>query len=245
MDTLVPVQMLSRIRRSMSQDRAVSDEQKFSTTEEEKSPRGETSGRVIFFDWDDTLLPSSWLDSKGLRTLNEDVEVPRRVLKKLAAVAEVVAKLLKLAMKEGRVCIVTNGEEGWVEQSAERFVPGLLPLLAQIQVISARTEFERQFPGSPTEWKIQAFTDVLKASFDMEAEDACVISFGDSLHERNALITVTNEMDDIYSKNVKFLERPSADQLRREIDMVIGCFDSICYHNADLDMMLTAQLIAK
>jgi hypothetical protein len=46
-------------------------------------------------------------------------------------------------------------EAGWVELSAARFFPSILPLLSQVTVISARTAFEHLFPESPLRWKVR------------------------------------------------------------------------------------------
>jgi len=45
-------------------------------------------------------------------------------------------------MKYGKTFIITNAAEGWVEYSAERYMPSLLPVLEKITIISARTRYE-------------------------------------------------------------------------------------------------------
>ena len=46
------------------------------------------------------------------------------------------AHLLTLAMKLGQTFIITNAMRGWVEYSASKYVPALLPILEKITVIS-------------------------------------------------------------------------------------------------------------
>lgn len=58
-------------------------------------------------------------------------------------------KLLNLSMGSGRVLIITNAAEGWVELSAAKFMPRtaeLLRLNPDIEIISARTKYERELP---------------------------------------------------------------------------------------------------
>jgi len=52
-----------------------------------------------------------------------------------------------LAKNNGLVLIITNAAEGWVEISAVRFLPKTYELLKTgIEIISARSKFEGQFP---------------------------------------------------------------------------------------------------
>merc|ERR1719203_924364 len=115
-------------------------------------PRTEHKGQtVIIFDWDDTLIPTHWLRRNEHRVLVEDLHA---VLRKVAQHAKFV---LETAMRLGCTYIVTNAEVGWVELSAARWVPELLPVLAQVPIISARDSFEHLFPANPGQWKVQAF----------------------------------------------------------------------------------------
>ena len=78
---------------------------------------------TIIFDWDDTLLPSSWLSVKGLR-LDYPAQLPQDVLDELETHQESVCAVLTKAIQCGTVVIITNAETGWVQLSAQRFVSG-------------------------------------------------------------------------------------------------------------------------
>eukprot|EP00824_Muranothrix_gubernata_P022820 TRINITY_DN5727_c0_g1_i2.p1 TRINITY_DN5727_c0_g1~~TRINITY_DN5727_c0_g1_i2.p1 ORF type:complete len:383 (+),score=48.88 TRINITY_DN5727_c0_g1_i2:228-1376(+) len=112
---------------------------------------------VLIFDWDDTLMVTSWLNESGV-SLAEGL-VPPHIMRAICPLAGAVAELLLRAVRLGKVYIITNAESGWVEHSAERFfgpsVARLLPLVSG--VMSARTEFEDVHPGSPCNWKLDAF----------------------------------------------------------------------------------------
>jgi len=95
---------------------------------------------LIFFDWDDTLCPSRWIQDQGLlRSFSQTREVVddegRDLLKRLEQIA---VKLLTAAMKLGKVVIVTNAQKPWVEESCKKFLPGLMPLIDKIPVRYAR-----------------------------------------------------------------------------------------------------------
>jgi hypothetical protein len=69
-----------------------------------------------------------------------------------------------------------------------------------------------------------------------------VISFGDSHVEREAVRAVTRSMAMTRCKSVKFAERPSTEQLRRQLELVTNCFHYIHHHDGDLDLQLTVTV---
>jgi len=109
------------------------------------------------FDWDDTLCPSNWI-RKNRPELSFFKPCPpdpkfQRPLRELQIHVEAV---LQLALKMGKVIIVTNAMEPWVETSCRNFLPSLMPYILDIPVIYARSVFDqyhcdamrRQSPGS-------------------------------------------------------------------------------------------------
>lgn len=203
---------------------------------------------VIVFDWDDTLLASSFLSSRGYRLDTEMEKTPEHeaVEAQLKELENAVTSLLNLALTYGAVHIVTNAETGWVELSAQKFMPGLVPLLSKVSVLSARSTFEPMHPDSPLKWKYFAFHDKLSVHYGGEYKGTGgkknVISFGDSHVEREAVRAVTRSMTHTRCKSVKFAERPSTEQLRRQIELVSNCFGYIHSHDGDLDLQLTVTV---
>jgi len=193
---------------------------------------------VIFFDWDDTLLPSSFLSEQGLR-LDSDPELLVDLRDQLEELEACVVGVLGLAMQYGDVHVVTNAETGWVQLSAQKFMPGVVSLLSKIKVLSARSTYEPMYPDSPLKWKYCAFQHKLKDLMAKTAIGKNIISFGDSHVEREAVRAVTRGLLNTTTKSVKFAERPSLEQLRRQIELVTNCFHYIHSHQGDLDLQLT------
>lgn len=202
------------------------------------------SNTVIFFDWDDTLHPSTFVALERLRT-DAAGDIPSEYQEQLFALESAVLKLLGRALEFGTVVIITNAETGWVELSAQRFMPRVLDMLPEISVISARSTFERFFPDSPLQWKIAAFHREIVEHFTGFAtgELKNVISMGDSIHERNAVHHVTSSMvnQSTRTKSIKFVERPNPEQLTRQVELVSGCLEYLVMYTGDLDLMLTIQ----
>jgi len=195
---------------------------------------------VIVFDWDDTLLCSSHLSSQGYR-LDTDLELEETypaIRSELQQLESHVISVLKEALKRGKVNIITNAEAGWVELSARKYLPGVVPFLSYVNVISARSTYEHLYPGSPLKWKFSAFQERLSSLLSAEKVKKNVISFGDSHVEREAVRTVTQGVANTKTKSIKFAEGPSIEQLSKQLELVINSFQYIISHEGNLDLML-------
>lgn len=178
---------------------------------------------VIIFDWDDTLLCTSAINAN---------EWSQKQLSQLERAVEVA---LKSAMLLGEVLIVTNGIESWVENSAARFLPGLLPLLDRLQVTSARAMYETSHPGDPYMWKKQAFKELLchrRGRFDQVQHAEAVhcddgiglnlVVIGDGQAEMEAAQNIGKVFrPNSLIKTVKFKEYPSVAELLGQLRRVV------------------------
>lgn len=198
---------------------------------------------VIIFDWDDTLLASSFLSAKGYR-LDNNMTRCAEVDEQLKLLEKSVVSVITQALQYGEVHVITNAETGWVQLSAKKFIPGVLPILEQVKIVSARSTYEKNHPEAPLKWKECAFQDNLAQHFS-EYDPAVknIISFGDSHVEREAVRNVSRCFSNAKTKSVKFAERPSMEQLRRQIDLITNCFQYIYSYDGDLDLMLTISLV--
>jgi len=98
---------------------------------------------IILFDWDDTLCPSNWIrENRPVLSFFKPAPSDEKYQKPLRELQAHVEATLKLAMKMGKVIIVTNAMEPWVETSCRNFLPLLVPIVMQIPVIYARSIFD-------------------------------------------------------------------------------------------------------
>jgi len=193
---------------------------------------------VTVFDWDDTLLPSSFLAAMGLR-VDDVYDIPEFVKKQLEELEILAIGLVSEAMKKGKVVLITNAESGWVELSGGRFMPKLLEFLQKqrLAIISARTQYEPDFPGNPSDWKIQAFTHEISNMFPL-MDGLNFLSLGDGMSERDASHAVASSLVKSNVKTVKFIERPTIEQLQRQVSLVVSSFDEIFKHDGSFDVNL-------
>eukprot|EP00928_Gymnodinium_smaydae_P016198 TRINITY_DN16041_c0_g1_i1.p1 TRINITY_DN16041_c0_g1~~TRINITY_DN16041_c0_g1_i1.p1 ORF type:complete len:349 (+),score=64.33 TRINITY_DN16041_c0_g1_i1:57-1103(+) len=217
----------------------------------EAAPCGDQSGyftpeeTLFVFDWDDTILPSSWLQRHGLRLDDASVvEDWQRDL--LAEVADVAGETFRLAKQHGTVVLLTNAERGWIELSCQKFMPGFCPWLDDVKIVSARTTYESPQCKSPLDWKVKAFEDEIARACGYEtlidaSKRKNIHSIGDSVHEREALLRSTCSLPSCRSKSLKLVERPDISQIVKQHNLVTSCFDQIVHHDGNLDLFISCS----
>lgn len=196
----------------------------------------------FIFDWDDTILPSSWVQRQGLRLdANSHPTAEQRSI--LAEVASVVGQTLRAARQHGTVILVTNAERGWIELSCQKFLPTLAPMLENVKLVSARTTYESTQGHSPLDWKLCAFDVEIKRFFGAETVfdptmRKNIFSLGDSIHEREALLRATLSAPNCHSKSLKFVERPDTSQICKQHELIVNAFGQLVHHQGNLDLCL-------
>lgn len=154
----------------------------------------------------------------------------------LRGVERAATELLELAVSLGHVFIITNAMEGWVEYSAAQWVPGLLPMLERVPIISARTLFETRYPADPGKLKVCAFFEVQKQLPENLVTN--LISLGDSQFEMDAVHIIAAEYDEAVVKTIKFRERPKPEELFKQLELVSRRFRRIVENGNNLKIGL-------
>lgn len=150
---------------------------------------------VTFFDWDDTLLPTTAVASeRGWEGQPKDEEVEA-----LTAHAKVVHECLLKASSAGYVAIVTLGKRPWVQVTCERYLLGvdwktvfeelgIVVIYAQ-EALSKKKRMNAMLESGVNVWvasKSEAMAKALRR-FRIGADDPLnVVGIGDSLIEAEA-----------------------------------------------------------
>ncbi len=187
------------------------------------SIKDKTHNTLILFDWDDTLLCTTFLTKNGV--YDENLILTDKEKEKVAKLEFSVLRLLNLAIEKGNVFIITNAGQGWVEYSAEKYYPSVFKVLKKIKIISARGEYERQYPNDSRMWKIQAFLNMQK-EFNSNLVTN-IICLGDSFIEIEAGHILASKFNQAFIKTVKFRESPKPEELNKQLTLVADQFDGI------------------
>jgi len=165
---------------------------------------------VLVFDWDDTLLCST-------AVRNQQWEVEQMMELEIA-----IETILRTAMSLGETLIVTNGNATWVQDSAQRWLPGLIPILSQLRIVSARALYEDRFPGDPFMWKHAAFEHLLTRERHYPADPGLnLVALGDQFPEIDAARHIGRMIGgSSLVKTIKFREAPSVDEVVGQLSRV-------------------------
>lgn len=173
---------------------------------------------LILLDWDDTLLPTTFLQSNDvLGTPIPDPCTLERIEPGLDAYAAVACGTLAQLKALGDVVIVTNASDGWVEQTGELFTPDLLELLQGCKIVSARSAFEPQGYGAH-EWKQRCFSEQIETHL-AQGGLRTVLSIGDAAYERDAVQRVAPALG-CCAQSVKLMRTPTLAELQAEHELL-------------------------
>ncbi|KAG2810924.1 hypothetical protein PC129_g11329 [Phytophthora cactorum] len=183
---------------------------------------------LIILDWDDTLLPNTHLAKLGFFSEEEAFEVPDDCVPVLEELAQ------------------------------ERFLPNVVPLLEQMTIISARSNFESVYPDRPIEWKIAVYRDLFaKRGFmqeppvethgvyvqQQERVPQQVIALGDSQIDRCAIQYVARRTPNTQLKSIKLLDNPSMTQLQKQLNLLGVFLLQLSGHDEALDLELSNEML--
>ena len=197
-----------------------------------------TFNNIFIFDWDDTLLCTSYLLPTG--ALN-DMEINKKDKEIIANLDILVYKLLAKTMKLGLVFIITNGAPGWVELSSVKFYPKSARLMKNIKIISARGLCEKKLPGDARQWKSITFKYALEQLKIKKNIPTNIIAFGDSIIEIEASYNLKESFLNAYLKTIKFKETPTHIELEKELKIIITQIDSILCNFKNLSIRVTRK----
>ena len=193
---------------------------------------------LFFFDWDDTLLCTSYLVPTG--ALNE-MEVSKKDKPIISSLDSLASKLLAKTLKLGYVFIVTNGAPGWVELSSTKFYPETAKILKNVKIISARGLCEKNLPGDMRQWKTKAFKYALDTIQIKRNIPTNMIFFGDSIIEMDSSYNVKECFSNAYLKTIKFKENPSHTEKEKELKIIFNQLDSILTNFKNLSIKVTRK----
>ena len=123
--------------------------------------------------------------------------------------------LLENFLRVSKVLIITNAKRGWVEYSSSILMPQVYKMIKKyIPLISARGEFEHQYPAQISEWKKAAFMSLwdIEGLIDRDAITNLIV-IGDAQYEMDAGKHFHKSAEKCLAKQIKLQESPTAQEL--------------------------------
>mmetsp|Transcript_117387 Transcript_117387/g.343784 ORF Transcript_117387/g.343784 Transcript_117387/m.343784 type:complete len:340 (-) Transcript_117387:415-1434(-) len=216
----------------------------------------------IIFDWDDTLLPTSFLGDVSRITLAGQYQhfgqtPPTERLpchEMLEQHADLVRRILTGACAVAHVAIVTSSVRPWVDRSAEQHLPGLdTPRLLADLGIPVLYAPESWTPSMENMSMVEAYTACKRNVMLEFLNSVCIggrtlknaISVGDSPVERAAMKQVMQRWDHNPDaaerprcKTIKFMGDPTVKQLSNELELLMAWMERVVDLEVDFDLVI-------
>jgi len=199
---------------------------------------------VFVLDFDDTLLPSYTLSNDGNseHILLKDKE--QWYSEKWDILEQLLISSLETFLKlSPLISIVTAGEENWVDFSCAKFYPNLWSFIKEqnIKIYSARTLYEKHYPGNHIEWKSAVIRSIL-TEHNTDPSTSQIVSIGDSSVERHATIKVADELN-YQRKSIKLIEKPNIDKMLTQWKLISFMIPKLYKHEGNLDLMMVVDQV--
>jgi len=225
----------------------------------------ETAASIIF-DWDDTLLPTSFLTEamemcmpsgglgrhKGMSSRRLPANFP--CFGALQKHEDTVRRTLTNARAVARVAIVTAASRPWVVESADTFLPGL-NLASLLQDLGIPVYYANEYSQPVRDTNIESWVACKRNAMLEFLQEGCaygkefvnVLSIGDSAVEKNAAKAALQRGPDglgsagacTLCKTVKLMEDPSLKQLGEQLQLLEPQLDRLVAHCTDLEITAT------
>jgi len=206
---------------------------------------------VIIFDWDDTLLASSFIKAVfncSNYTIEEMQHIQTIYQNEFQSLHSCITQLLEIARQLGKMMyLISNADLGWIRETARVFMPQLVPAKFD-RVISAKEVYADDFVNTEIEddnytaWKQHAFYKAI-IPIVSSAEQLNIISIGDSSYEQEAVFKVGKQLRDNYPqkvciKSVKLLEKSDPATVTKQPDLLSKKLKEIHSTQGDLDLII-------
>ena len=198
-------------------------------------------GLLFILDWDNTLIPSKWLETKGFRLSLYDggTGSTPEMISVCESIAPHVAALINSAKRYGRVVILTNATKSWVELGCSLFMPSILNLIMSLPMISAADIYGDLFED-PMRWKELAFQREI-----VDLGVRAIVSIGDGEPERNAALNL-GMIRPILVKSLKFMDNPTPEILLKQLEGTVKAMHMLATCETPLDIMwLASEFVTK
>jgi len=190
---------------------------------------------LIILDWDDTLFPTSWINTNDINITNINKHGYVKFFEKIdISLYKLFSNLINL----GDVLIITNALLNWINISSK-----VLPKTniffennENIKFISARGDYS-SLTDDINDWKKLAFINELKKKTHQKNINN-IISIGDAEYEYNALINLYSNDTHRLLKSVKFVRYPDNYNIYEQINILNNSIKNICLHRGHLDLIM-------
>ena len=172
-----------------------------------KNKKGKTKDHTVFiFDWDDTLMCTSFVTVKTQKLSEEE----QNIIKELGII---VSKFLEECSKYGNIIIMTNSSKQWIKKTAIHYLKINENLFENIIIISTRDKYLKK-GIEKKKWKEIELNEIL-LKYGEKIDN--LICASDSEKDIDVFKNISKNYRKINISTIKFKSNPSPLVLIKEI----------------------------
>ena len=209
-------------RRSLSTKLRILNEFKFTLQDlkiENNEIKPNIDNTLFIFNWDDTLLCTSYLQ-KNKNLTEEEKEQMKKCENEIY-------ELINNTLIKGKIFLITNLDMANIETSIIKYYPSLHSRLNEVEIISTNRNLDNN-----SNWKISAFVENQKNVNNDNIKN--IICFTDSYVQDNIVKILRKIYPLAIIKVIKFNECPDPYELRKQFVLVNHKFNDIYNDKRDL-----------
>ena len=179
----------------------------FSKASYEKSSTSSKKETIFLFDWDDTLMCTSFVLSKVQPLSEEEIKI-------ITNLGSKATKILEMCSKYGESIIMTNSSKEWLKKTSDQYLKIKESFLNNIKIISTRDLYLKN-NIKKEKWKEMALNQLL-TKYEDKIEN--LICSSDSEEDINIFKNISKLRKEINVSTIKFKSKPSPLIMIKEID---------------------------
>ena len=191
--------------------------------------------KIAFFDFDDTLFPSSYLRtfSKNINVNFYDLKID---IKEDYAILDILITNLMtdLLKKDYNIAIISCAQTAHIIDCINIYSDEFKSIMNKITIYGRDNILVNE---TAQEWKYTKMIDFIKSLKTINDDTYEIMSFGDSENERQAYLNICKQFKCV-PKNIKLSERPSIVQLCHQWKRIHACINIVIQSLDIVDLML-------
>jgi hypothetical protein len=193
---------------------------------------GQRKEAVIVWDWDDTLIPTTWLNELVMPK-QDDAKFKDQLTKQTQLIRDAILASHACA----RVVIVTLANQRWVQCTLDRFFVGIQGLIERLGINIVYAAPDRATYGDIAfAAKKDAMQYCLKGMYPDANKRKNVLSIGDMDAEHNALKHVLSDgVKGSLCKTIKLREKPSITEIQIELTLITPLLGKLMTEESSFD----------
>jgi len=200
---------------------------------------------IVVLDWDDTLLCTKQLKQQGISLKDPNQKIPPELQVQLEQLAIKIESLLNHIFSfTPNVHMVTCSTRERCEQTCQRFLPTIFPLLKKINCVSARDYATSIQLKNKNLWKQSTFemifSNFLNTNYSIQRSTR-FICIGDNQLEHKGIRQMLQNNNNSISVCIKLDRWPSIERMIEQLQWIQNNFVYICRMKKNLYSLLPKQ----